>query len=141
MARNIQSSEKQGPTTEFILHSKAISYNWRTCKELPRQEAAKGVHHHQISITWNVKRSPLRIRKNMNKMTINTCLSTIESKNKQTKKNQTGPTATDSATENILTAAEWEGSWGDWGKDEGIKYTLVVTNSHGDIKYNRKYNQ
>ena len=51
---------------------------------LPRQEKAKGVHHHQTSITRNVKGSSLRRkgRKNMvrnmnNKITITTYLSTI----------------------------------------------------------------
>ena len=41
MARNIQSDEKQGPTTKITLPRKAIIQNQRTDKELLRQEKAK----------------------------------------------------------------------------------------------------
>ena len=60
------------------LPSKAITENRRTDKELPRQDKVKGVHHHQISILWNVTGSFLRKREGkkdqnmINKMAINT---------------------------------------------------------------------
>ena len=54
MTRNNQSDEKQGPKTEITLCSKTIMQNQRADKELPRQEKAKGVHHHKASITRNV---------------------------------------------------------------------------------------
>ena len=37
--------------------------NQRSYKVLPRQEKVKGVHHHQTSITWNVKGSSSKRRK------------------------------------------------------------------------------
>ena len=43
---NIQSDEKQGPTTKIILPSKGIIQNRKTGKELPRQEKTNGGHHH-----------------------------------------------------------------------------------------------
>ena len=55
MAQCFQSDEKQGPIAKFTLPEKAIIYNQRTDKELPRQEKAKEVHHHQTSIIRNVK--------------------------------------------------------------------------------------
>ena len=61
----------------------------------------------------------------MNKMAINTYLSTTESK-KSNKQNSNTTRFTDS--ENILTAARWEGVGGSVIKDEGIKkYRLVVS--------------
>ena len=60
MARNIQSDEKQGPTTKITLTSQAIIQIQRTDKGFPRQEKAEGVHHHQTSITRNIKGSSLR---------------------------------------------------------------------------------
>ena len=51
MARNIQSDEKQGPTTKITIPIEVIIQNQRTYKELPRQEKVKGVHYQQTSIT------------------------------------------------------------------------------------------
>ena len=54
MARNIQSDEKQEPTTEITLLSKVIIHNQRTNKGLPRPEklqefvATKSVLHEMI---------------------------------------------------------------------------------------------
>ena len=50
MARNIQSDEKQGPTTKISLPSKAIIQNLRTDKVFLRQEKAKGVNYHLNNI-------------------------------------------------------------------------------------------
>ena len=41
LARHIQSPEKQGPTAETALPSKAIIWNRMANKELPRQEKSK----------------------------------------------------------------------------------------------------
>ena len=51
VARNIQSDEKQGPTTKITILIEVIIQNQRTYKELPRQEKVKGVHYQQTSIT------------------------------------------------------------------------------------------
>ena len=48
--KKIQSHEKQDSTAKTALPSKAIFYNQRAGKELPRQEKTKGVHHHQTII-------------------------------------------------------------------------------------------
>ena len=48
--QEIFSHEKQGHTSKITLPRKAIIYNQRTDKELPRQEKTKGVHHHQTII-------------------------------------------------------------------------------------------
>ena len=77
MARNIQTDEKQGHTTKFTLPSKAIIYNQSTKKELPRQEKAKGVHHHQTSITKMLKGQEEETKNMNNKMAITTYLSII----------------------------------------------------------------
>ena len=42
--------KKQGPTAKIDLPGKAIIWNQRADKELPRQEKTKGVHHHQTII-------------------------------------------------------------------------------------------
>ena len=42
--------QKQGPTAKTALPSKAIIYNRRADKELPRQEKAKGIHYHHTII-------------------------------------------------------------------------------------------
>ena len=47
---SIQSDEKQGPTIQTTLSSKAITQNQRADKMLPRQGKAKGVHYHQVLI-------------------------------------------------------------------------------------------
>ena len=71
LARNIQSDEKQVPIAKIILPSKTIIENWRGEKEFPRQEKAKGVHHHQTSVTKrNVKGTSLRRRKKKLKIQI-----------------------------------------------------------------------
>ena len=49
-------------TYRITLPSKAIISNQKTNKVLPRQGNAKGTHHHQTSIIWNVKGSSLRKR-------------------------------------------------------------------------------
>ena len=51
MARSIQSDEKQGPTTKIIQQSYHLE--WKG-KVFPRYGKAKGVHHHQVLIIWNV---------------------------------------------------------------------------------------
>ena len=56
LAQNIQSDEKQGPTTKITLPSKAIIQNGRTDKVLPRQGNAKRVHHHQAILYEMIKR-------------------------------------------------------------------------------------
>ena len=50
LARSIQSDEKQGLTSKITLSSKAIIWNQRTDKMLPRQDKAKRVHHQAIII-------------------------------------------------------------------------------------------
>ena len=47
MSWKIQNDEKQGPIAKTTLPSKAVIYNRRGNKELPRQEKAKGVCYHQ----------------------------------------------------------------------------------------------
>ena len=53
MTRNIQ--KKQGATAEIDVPSKPIIKDWRADKVIPRQGKAKGVHHQQAIIIWNVK--------------------------------------------------------------------------------------
>ena len=48
------SKKKQGATAEIDVPSKPIIKDWRADKVIPRQGKAKGVHHHQIIIIWNV---------------------------------------------------------------------------------------
>ena len=50
LGRHIESHEKQRPTARIALPSEAIIQNQRADKELPRQEKAKGVYHHQTII-------------------------------------------------------------------------------------------
>ena len=75
---NIQSDEKQGPTTQITLPSKAIIQNQRTDKEIPRQEKAKTVYHLQTSITY-IKVSSLRQRKKVKNMNNNMAINTYPS--------------------------------------------------------------
>ena len=51
LERSISSYETQGPTSKITLSSKAIIYNRRADKVLPREGQVKGVHHHQALIT------------------------------------------------------------------------------------------
>ena len=50
------------------LHSEALIENQRTDKELPRQEIAKGVHHHQVRITGNIRGTSFRRKKYVSKI-------------------------------------------------------------------------
>ena len=128
MAQNIQSGKKPGPTTKITLLSKAVIQNRSTYKELLRQEKAKGIHHHQTSIKWNVKGSSLRRaqRSTIWQINDNTCLPTIESKQQSKQKKQNKNTLID--TENILTVVRCDGVGRMDEKSEGTKeYTLVVT--------------
>ena len=45
LERSIPSYETQGPTSKITLSSKAIIYNKRADKVLPRKGQVKGVHH------------------------------------------------------------------------------------------------
>ena len=52
LARNTQSDEKKECTTRLPYTAKlSFRVEGQTYKVLPRQEKAKGVHHHQTTIT------------------------------------------------------------------------------------------
>ena len=51
LAKSIQSVEKQEPASKITLSSKAIIWNRRADKLLPRQGKAKGINHQQAIIT------------------------------------------------------------------------------------------
>ena len=93
MARNIQSDEKQGPTTLITVSSKAVIQNGRADKVLPRQGKAKGSSspsHYYIKCQRDLFKKK-KIKTMNNKIAINTYQSTIESKNqtKQTRRTET----------------------------------------------------
>ena len=55
-------SWKAGNYGQDCSTQQSYQLEWRADKELPRQHKAKGVHHPQAIITWNVKGTNLRKR-------------------------------------------------------------------------------